>query len=337
MATDTPVRVGIVGLGTIGRIHAERITRLGGELAGADLDAETRKSFADEFDAPTYPDHEELIDAGVDAVIVGVPNRLHEEITVDALEAGLDVLVEKPLAHTLDSARRIADVARDADGFCMVGFTMRYAPLTRRVIDLRNRDRFGSLSHVGVEYLRRDFVPSDGRGWFTDPDLAGGGVLMDLGVHIIDLALYLLEYPAVIEVSGITRSAFGGYEVDDAATALLRCADGRTVSVETAWKGAVEPSRRCVVRGREAGAAFDVSGSELTLVTPDDAPIETESVEPEDMHLVENRAFLGAVAGTREPPIETVEQALTVQRIIEAIRKSSERDEAVAVHTVGQG
>lgn len=330
MATDM-VRIGIVGLGTIGRIHAERITTLGGELAGADLDTDARKSFAEEFDAPTYPDHEELIEAGVDAVIVGVPNRFHEEIAVDALEAGLDVLVEKPLAHTLESAHRIADVARDAAGFCMVGFTMRYATLTRRVVELRNIGWFGSLSHVGVEYLRRNFVPGEERGWFTDPDLAGGGVLMDLGVHSIDLALYLLEYPAVLEVTGVTRSAFGEYEVNDAATALLRCADGRTVSVETTWKAPVEPSRRCVVRGEEAGAAFEISGSKLTLLTPDDERIETESIDPEDMHLAENRAFLEAVAGTRDPPVGTVEQALTVQRIIGAICESSEQDEAVAV------
>ncbi|MCL7417567.1 MAG: Gfo/Idh/MocA family oxidoreductase, partial [Halalkalicoccus sp.] len=101
MVTDMPVRVGIVGLGTIGRIHAERIGDLGGELVGADLDPDARKSFADDFDAPTYPDHESLLEAGVDAVIVGVPNSVHETVAVDALKAGVDVLLEKPLAHSL--------------------------------------------------------------------------------------------------------------------------------------------------------------------------------------------------------------------------------------------
>lgn len=331
MTADTPARIGVVGLGTIGRIHAERLDHLGAELVGVDLDGEAREAFATQFDAPTYDDHHTLLDAGVDAVIVGVPNRFHEGIAIAALEVGVDVLVEKPLAHSVESAARIVEAARDSDGFCTVGFTMRHSSLTDHVRELTEEGRFGRISHVDVEYLRRDFVPGDGRGWFTDASLSGGGVLMDLGVHVIDLALYLLEYPTVTEVSGVTRSEFGEYEVDDSATALLRCADGRTVAVDTSWKSAVEPSRRCAVRGTEGGAAFEVSGSELTLVSPEDDRIETVTIEAEDMHLAEDRAFLEAVVGERGSPDETVEEALEVQRVIEGIYESTRRGEAVRV------
>lgn len=334
MAASTPVRIGVVGLGTIGRIHATRFDRLGCDLLGADLDEEAREGFTIEFDAPTYADHRELLDADVDAVIVGVPNRFHEGIAIDALEAGVDVLIEKPLAHSVESAERIAEAAGDAEGFCAVGFTMRHASLTRRVRKFYQEGRFGRISHIGVEYLRRDFVPGEGRGWFTNQELAGGGVLMDLGVHIIDLALYLLEYPTVTEVSGVTRSEFGEYAVDDSATALLRCGDGRTISIDTSWKAAVEPARKCAVRGTEAGAAFDISGSELTLVSPEEnEEVETVAVETEDMHLVEDRAFLEAVAGEHDEMSDTVEEALVVQRIIEAIYESTRRGEAVQIET----
>lgn len=329
MTDDTPVRVGIVGLGTIGRIHAERIETLGGELAGVDLDADAREAFAAEFDAPTYSDHGALLESGVDAVIVGVPNRFHEEIAVDALEAGVDVLLEKPLAHSVASAERIADAARDADGFCTVGFTLRFSGLTQRAIELRDAGRFGSLTHVNVDYLRRDGVPGGGRGWFTDSELAGGGVLMDLGVHVVDLALHLLDYPRVVEVSGVTRSEFGDYEVDDSATALLRCADGRTVAVETSWHGTCSPSRECVLRGTEAGATFEITESELTVVdAAAEADAETVPVDGDDPHLAEDRAFLEAVAGNRDLD-GTVEQALVVQRVLEAIYESDDRGEAV--------
>lgn len=329
MIATAPVRIGIVGLGTIGRIHANRFERLGCDLAGADLDSDARETFTDEFDAPTYADHDALLEAGVDAVVVGVPNRFHEEVAVDALEAGVDVLVEKPMAHSLESAERIAAAARAADGFCAVGLTMRHSPLTTRAADYRDDGRFGSLSHVRVEYLRRGGVPGGGRGWFVDDELAGGGVLMDLGVHVVDLALYLLEYPSVAEVTGRVRSEFGEYAVDDSATALLRCADGRTIAVETAWHGTGTPSRMCTLRGTEGGARFDVAESGLTLVDADpDVDPETVSVEASDMYFAEARAFLEAVEGTCEPD-ETLEQALVVQRIVDAIYESSERGEAV--------
>lgn len=334
MTADTTI--GIVGLGTIGRIHGERLAELGADLAGADLDAGAREAFAEKFDAPTYEDHGALLEAGVDGVVVGVPNRVHEEVAVDALEAGADVLIEKPLAHSVGSAERIARAARESAGFCTVGFTMRYSPLTERVVELREAGRFGSISHVDVDYLRRGGVPGGGRGWFTDPDLAGGGVLMDLGVHVVDLALHVLGYPEIEEVGGRARSEFGEYPVEDSATALLRTADGRTVSVDTAWHGTAAPSRECVVRGTEAGVAFEVTEPDLTVYDADpEAGSETVAVEAGDIHLAEDRAFLGTVAGERDPE-GTVEEALTVQRVIEGIYESSDRGRAVALGEVGR-
>ncbi|XVH33158.1 Gfo/Idh/MocA family protein (plasmid) [Haloferacaceae archaeon DSL9] len=334
MNDERAVRIGIVGLGTIGRIHATRLADLGADLAGADLDADARSDFAEAFDAPAYPSHRALLESEVDAVVVGVPNRFHEEIALDALEAGVDVLLEKPLAHSVDSAERIAAAARDADGFCAVGFTMRHADATKRAVELRENGRLGSISHVSVDYLRRGGVPGGGRGWFTDESLAGGGVLMDLGVHLIDLALHVHGYPVVTEVSGRVRSEFGDYAVDDSATALLRCADGRTISVETSWHGTTTPSRNCVVRGAEGGLSFEVSGSEVTYVSADaDASVEAIEVEATDMHRTEDRAFLEAVAGAGDPPAGTVEEALVVQRVIDAIYESSESGRGVRLTT----
>ncbi|WP_436925642.1 Gfo/Idh/MocA family protein [Halosimplex amylolyticum] len=326
----TAARIGIVGLGTIGRIHAERLDRLGADLAGADLDRDAREAFAEEFDAQSYEDHRALLDAGVDAVVVCVPNRFHEEVAVDALAAGADVLVEKPLAHSVESAERIAAAAREAAGFCSVGFTMRYATPTQRAIELREAGRFGSLSHVRVDYLRRGGVPGGGDGWFTDPELAGGGVAMDLGVHVVDLALHLLDYPAVAEVTAETRSEFGDYPVEDSVTALLRCADGATVAVDASWHGTCAPSRECVIRGTDAGATFDVTETSLAVVDADsDATADPVSLGENEMHLAEDRALLDAVAGDGDPPGGTVEAALTVQRVLAALYESSERGEAV--------
>lgn len=322
------VRIGIVGLGTIGQIHASRLDELGASLVGADVDEDARAAFEAEFDAATYADHHELLESGVDAVVVGVPNRIHEEIATDALAAGVDVLLEKPLAHSLESAERVATAARKSDGRCTVGFTMRFSGAAKRALELRDAGELGSLTHVNVNYLRHGGVPGGGRGWFTDESLAGGGVLMDLGVHIIDLALHLHDYPTIIEVSGQIHSTFGEYTVDDSATAYLRCADGRTISIETAWHGTARPSRDCVVRGTKGALEFAVSGSELTYVGDNADEPETIAVEPGDMYLEEGRAFIEAVTGMGER-FRTLDDALVVQRVLDAIYESSNTGRAV--------
>ncbi|MFC4440006.1 MULTISPECIES: Gfo/Idh/MocA family protein [Natrialbaceae] len=330
--SGTAPRVAIVGLGTIGRIHANRIHRLDATLvAGTDVSADARESFAAEYGVSTYADHETMLEStDTDAVFVCVPNRVHERVATDALDSGRAVLLEKPLAHSLESAERIAAAADDADAFCAVGFTMRFSNLTRRVVTLREEGRLGSISHVDVNYLRRDALPGEGRSWFTDPDLAGGGVAMDLGVHVVDLALYLLEYPTVLEVTGVTRSEFGKYDVEDSALALLRCADDRSISVQTSWRATRPPSQQCVVRGTDAGVEFDVTEPDVDLFDArTDGADETLAVDVADMHLAEDRAFLEALDGERKGFSRTVEDALTVQRVLRAIYDSSNRDEAV--------
>ncbi len=352
------VGVGVVGLGGMGQLHARNLRAQGVDVvAGADLVPKQRERFADGFDARTYEDHEGLVaDEAVDAVVVTTPNRFHESITVAALEAGHDVLVEKPLAHTVESAEQIAAAESEAEGFCMVGFHNRYAASTLMFDE--HRDRFGELTHVEANYVRRRGVPGPGS-WFTNPDLAGGGALIDIGVHALDLALYVLGFPEIQEVSGITRSTFGEspeyadpegfgagweadpepYEVDDSATAFVRCADGKTITLETAWATNREPTAEFVVRGTGAGARFDVGASDLSIFEASTAGcdhyVDTELTgDPTvDGHVGQDRAFLEAVATGEKPETNTVEQALTVQRIIGGIYRSSEEGRVTRLET----
>jgi len=135
------VGVGIVGLGNIAYHHANKLVDAGATIVGGvDISEDARTAFTEEYDVPTYEDHSELFEE-IDAVIVTTPNRFHEEYAVEALEAGLDVLLEKPLAHTLESAERIAAAARDADGFCMVGFHSRFHHQAQIIKEKRSRVR----------------------------------------------------------------------------------------------------------------------------------------------------------------------------------------------------
>ena len=357
------IGVGIVGLGGMGQLHASTVQELGANVvAGADISADARTAFASSFDATCYEHHDQLVaDESVDAVIVTTPNRFHEPVTVAALEADLHVLVEKPLAHTLESAQRIAEAESASAGTVMVGFHNRHAGSTQLFDAQRARDRFGDIRHVEANYVRRRGVPGTGS-WFTDETLAGGGALIDIGVHALDLALYAMDFPEVVEVSGTTRSGFGDgeayadpdgfadafaasdrpYEVDDSVSAFLRTANGQTITLEAAWASNREPSMDLVVRGSEAGAHFEIGDTDCHVLDTGVEGIDhyEDVVLSGDTSVagyhVQDERFLESVATERAPETNTIEQALSVQRVIDAIYQSAAQNRAVQLDSIEQ-
>ncbi|WP_410767031.1 Gfo/Idh/MocA family protein [Haloferax sp. DFSO60] len=356
MSTASSVRVGIIGLGNIGHHHADRLVDLGAELVGGlDIQAEARHRFTEKYDVNTYEDKNELFDE-VDAVIITTPNRFHEEYAVDALEAGLDVLLEKPLAHSLESAQNIATVAEKADGFCMVGFNNRFANPVEVFKHHYEAGRFGDIKHIEANYVRRRGIPGRGS-WFTSKEIAGGGSLIDIGVHAIDLALYFLDFPEVVEVSGVTRSQFGdkedytfvemwgddigpeGFNVDDSASAFIRCANGTTISLEVAWATNRPTNDEFFLRGTKGGARFDRASHELNFYEGDvggSNHLTTADIDTQvnDTHKSEQKLFVEAVAAGEAPGRNTVAEAISVQQVIDAIYRSSEEGRAVKVNSV---
>ncbi len=353
-ATHSSTGIGIVGLGGMGHLHASSFQELGASVvAGADIAADQRERFGEEFGATTYAEHADLVtDPDVDAVVVTTPNRFHEPITVAALEADRHVLVEKPLAHTLESAKRIGAAAARSEGECMVGFHNRYAASAALFTAQHTQDRFGNLRHVEARYLRRRGVPGPGS-WFTNEDLSGGGALVDIGVHALDLALYVLGFPEIEEVSGITRSTFGrdeayadpdgfgdawdgideSYNVDDSVTAFIRCAGGRTITLDAAWAANRDPSTELVVQGTDGGARFDIGSTELSILEAATGGHDhyADTVMRANAGVTgykeQDEVFLDAVAGSGSFE-NSLEQALTVQWVIDAIYRSSETGHA---------
>ncbi|QCC60690.1 Gfo/Idh/MocA family oxidoreductase [Natrinema thermotolerans] len=352
----TDIKTGIVGLGNIGQYHAERLVDLGVPLVGGmDVAAEARTRFARRYDVDVYDDHRALYD-GVDAVIITTPNKYHEEYAVDAFERGLHVLLEKPLAHSIDSAKRIAEAAAASDGVGMVGFNNRFANTVRIVKNRIERGDLGDVSHIEANYVRRRGIPGRGS-WFTRRQIAGGGALIDLGVHAIDLALYLLEYPAVEEVTGVSRGVFGsreeyayldmwaedagpgGFDVDDSASAFIRCGDNRTISLEVAWATNRPATHEFVARGTDAAARFDLLEGDLSVhsasnVGPDHLEDTTIETRQNDTHSDEQRAFFGRIVGDGDAVgtcADSVQEALTVQRLVDGIYRSSEEGRTVRI------
>ena len=347
----TDARLGSVGLGLMGRVHARNAQDVGAEVvAGADISEGPREEFSAEFGVPTYEDHAEMVEAeSLDAVIVATPNRYHETAAIPALDAGVDVLVEKPLAHSLESAERIVEAAAASPAFCMVGFHSRYSPAAKVTRAYRDAGRFGDIEHIEATFVRRRGIPAPGS-WFTNGELSGGGSLIDVGVHVVDLATYLLDFPDVVDVSGVARTNFGprddyadpegfgtawdgesdAFDVDDSVSAIVRFATGQSISLEVAWATNRPPANELVVRGSEAGAKFEIEGEVVQLYETENLGVdhyvtsELDARGGPEGHVAEMNHFVEAVAAGDAPEMNTVEQGLAVQRIIDAIYQSSE-------------
>lgn len=349
-------RIGLVGLGGIGTLHAETVEALGATVAGgADLDHTIQESFSERFDAPTYESHAELLDSvDVDGLVVTTPNRYHRDATIDALESNTHVLVEKPLADSLASAHDIAAAAEESDAFCMVGFQNRFSGAARVLKNLIDDGRLGRITHIEANYVRRRGIPGRGS-WFTDKSIAGGGALIDVGVHIIDLSLYFLENPSGLTVLGTTRTNFGdkgeaypylhmwgeddptgAFDVDDSASAFIRSRAGDSISLEVAWAANRPPTHTLYVRGTEGGASLDIEEGTLALYETDKSPTDhhkntTIEVGEDDAYRREQAHFLEAVASSNPPTQNSVEEALLVQQVVDGIYRSSASGEAVSI------
>lgn len=354
----TDLQVGVVGLGGMGNVHANNAEDVDATVvAGADVVPDSRAAFAETFDAATYEDHEAMYEAeDLDAVFVTTPNKFHAPAAVGALDRDVSVLCEKPLANTLANAADIVAAAEASDGFAMVGFHNRFSTAGELFVAKREAGYFGELSYVNANYIRRRGIPGVGS-WFTNKELSGGGALIDIGVHALDFSLYLLDFPEIVEVSGVARSMYGGrpdyadpddwagnwetgeatFDVDDSVTALIRCADGQTVSLDAAWASEGETDNSVTVWGTDGGAAMALGGGSIDLYSTGRAAVDhyvdttlEGNLDPSG-HRAQDERFLRGVAAGEAPDRNTVEQAYVVQQVIDAIYRSSESGRAVSL------
>ena len=257
-AEERPLKVGVVGLGYAGTTHAESFLGIPGVqvVALAGKEPERLVQLGQSLGIPhLFDDWKELVALDeLDIVSVATPNALHGPITIAALEAGKHVFCEKPLAITADEARRMGEAAVRADRVLEVAFNH------RRRADVQYLKRYldevgvGEIYHVRATWKRRAGIPGL-TSWFTSKTLAGGGALIDLGPHVLDIVLFLLGEPHVTTVSAVTHGALGragygamdrvaqfagghaGFEVEDLASALLRTDRGTSIQYEISWAG----------------------------------------------------------------------------------------------------
>ena len=243
-----PVRTGVVGLGKgyghAAAYHDDRRTCL---AALCDIDAARLAATAARLESRhTFADPHELFRSGkVDVVSIATPNATHYELTLAALEAGLHVLCEKPLALDAGQAREMAAAAAAAGRVLMVNYNYRFVPASQAL-----KAAAGTLGEVYFArsvWHRSRGIPGPHRGrknWYVERDMAGGGSLIDLGVHRLDLALWLMDFPAVAAVTGATYAALGrayaartasSFDVEDFAVGFVRFVNGASLVLEASW------------------------------------------------------------------------------------------------------
>lgn len=275
------IKVGIIGTGGISNEHIRAyLKNENAELyALCDLNEQRVKSMAEQYGVPVeraYTDMADLLALPeIDAVSVCTWNSAHAPCTIAALEAGKAVLCEKPMALNAREALAMQQAAERAGKLLQIGFVRRFGNDCATVKEFIDAGDFGDLYYAKATYLRRNGCPG---GWFGEKARAGGGPLIDLGVHVIDLVRYLMGNPKPVSVYGATFQKLlnrpqikkqGGYaaadqseadvfDVEDLATAMIRFDNGAVLQVEAAFSLNIKKDTGEIeLFGTKAGAKLD--------------------------------------------------------------------------------
>jgi predicted dehydrogenase len=345
--TTAQLRVGIIGAG-IGKSHAEGYAKQSRVQITAIAGLDDRvKTLAGTYGARTYGDYTELLaQPDIDAVSVCVPNGLHHEVTIAALKAGKHVLVEKPLARTPAEGQEMLDAAKAAGKILMISFNHRQRSDVQYIKQQIDSGRLGRIYYAKSYWMRRAGIPGI-NSWFVNKNMAGGGPLIDLGVHMLDIAMYLLDEPKPLAVSAATFAEFGprgqkgsagvrqnvegSYEVEDLGTAMIRLEGGAMLHLEASWAthGPNGDDFGIILYGTEGGAELKVVNYNNTNTVrifydeKDGTQVDlTPKIIPGGGHADVIKNFVGAILDNA-PAIPSAEDGLRRTQVIDACYRSS--------------
>ncbi len=217
------IRVGVIGTGAMGQNHLRIYSEMEGvELAGiSDIDQKRVEFMATQFKTKAFTDYKKMFLEGLDAVSVVVPTKLHKQVALDALDAGMQVLVEKPIADTIENAEMIIEAAKKARKVLMIGHIERFNPAVIRLKEIINSGILGKIVSISTKRVGP-----------YNPRIRDVGVILDLGVHDIDIISYLYgkKINSVYAIAGANIHSF-----EDHASIILRMDHNFAGVVETNW------------------------------------------------------------------------------------------------------
>ncbi|HID96460.1 MAG TPA: Gfo/Idh/MocA family oxidoreductase [Candidatus Latescibacteria bacterium] len=338
---EQKLRIGVVGLG-MGSIHLKGYqSNPHAEVAAiCDVNEERLRACAQEFNIEqTFTDANEMFrKAGLDAVSIATPNKFHAPLTITALKAGLHVLCEKPMAMNTKEAERMNEAAKKARKNLMINFSFRFSEMSFALKQQVDAGVIGDIYYGRTVWHRRRGIPGFG-GWFTNKELAGGGPLIDLGVHRLDLALWLMGYPEPVVVSGSAYNVIAkekaaqddkAYTVEDLACGLIKFKNGATLILEASWMLNIDEDEKmitmlCGTKGglvqKNIGGGYDFVGE---VYTEEGGHLFTKRLDRSMVPVPSPyQEFVDSILEKRQP-LATGEQGIKVMKILDGIYKSAE-------------
>lgn len=358
-----PTKVAIIGAGGMLQYHAAGFQAAGAEIVAlADMNESAAKSAAETWGIPNiYQDVDKMLaETDADAVSIIVPNKFHAPLSIQCLNAGKHVFCEKPPALNASEVETMIAAADQAGKMLMFNFNNRARPESVKVMELIEDGTIGKINSAQSKWIRRTGIPGFG-GWFTTQALSGGGPLIDL-MHMVDLAMYFMGFPEPDYALGRTFDDFidnkdfkgpwgipdkadGVTDVEAAAHGFVTFKTGQVMTLQASWAEMVKREEVSVVfQGTQGGGKverlFGTDGVDETAIDTCEIYVQEsgQSVDKtlevelcEDMGRKRSASnFIGAIEGT-EKPLNTPDQALALMKTIDAIYKSANTGQPVAI------
>ncbi len=356
------IKIGVIGAGGMAQYHIAGFRQAGAEVAAiADMYEPAAQAAAEKYGIPTVLGSVEAILAmeELDAISVIVPNKFHAPLVIQVLESGKHAFCEKPPAINAAEVQAMKDAAEKAGKHVMFNFNNRARPESYAMKEYVANGTIGKINSAQAKWIRRTGIPGFG-GWFTTKELAGGGPLIDL-LHMVDLAMFLMEYPEPAYVLGNTFTDFitdknfkgpwgipdkvgGTTDVESAAHGFVTFKSGQVLSLQVSWAEMVKREEVSVVfQGTGAGGKierlFGIDGFDETCIDSCELYVQeggnsvnreviVESCE--DMGRSRSAANFVLTIEGKEAPLNTPDQALSLMKVIDALYESASAGKPVA-------
>lgn len=333
------IQLALVGAGGISQIVRLPILKNMEDVelvALCDSDEAKAGIIADKFEIEhVYYDMQELLRREkIDGIVICTPNNFHYPMSLAALERGVPTLVEKPIALNATQAKKIAKKAREKKTPLMVGMNYRFRDDAMILKDFLEKNELGAPFYIKTGWLR-NWNRQSHQVWLNDIKISGGGVIMDMGIQLIDLSLWLLGKPSLKSVTTYSYNIYMQSKLEDSALIVIETAQKAVITVEVAWRSHLEKDMNYThVFGQQGGAFMnplrlykELHGN-LVNVTP------VQHMDKKDFFLSsfekENRNFVDVIKGKTEP-VTPAEDGVYIMTLIDAIYESAKQGKQIVL------
>ncbi|MBL4700047.1 MAG: Gfo/Idh/MocA family oxidoreductase [Phycisphaeraceae bacterium] len=346
------IRYGIIGSGMITHSSADAIQKNDQSqvLAAWDPHKGRKNDLCEKYNIPTAADSAEAVlnNPDIDAIYIAVPNKFHASWAIQAIKAGKHVILDKPFALNIKQAKEVVKAANKSDKIFALGMNQRFVDSCQKIKTLADKGLFGEIYHGKAFWRRRSGIPKL-QTWFGNKNLAGGGALLDIGVHLLDLCLYTIGNFEPESVSGVTYTKFGNrglgegnwgisdrnpklkFTVDDFASALIKLKGGASVTLDVTWACHTgNPGMNVELFGTQAGATLYPAQVYRSSDIAEYDVVKDVKADIKYKHCCRFANFTKAILGEEEV-CTTIEQSLAVQKILDGIYESCKTGKEVRI------